>query len=193
MDDEKGTKSVKLPTFDGELKKFQLWWVRFAAYATVFKFIKALAIGGELILAGVRQDTVIPDTDTDKDAKEAARNRNALAMASLTMAFTSDATMGLVYKAMTTDWPGGLAHVVVEALFKKYQPQDTITRVELRLMLNGVKMKKGSNPATIFEQLSTIENRYNTTTRRLDDEDKIAVVLSAVPDEYQAMLTNEQR
>jgi hypothetical protein len=27
MDDEKGTKSVKLPTFDGELKKFQLWWV----------------------------------------------------------------------------------------------------------------------------------------------------------------------
>jgi hypothetical protein len=41
--------------------------------------------------------------------------------------------------------------------------------------------------------LSTIENRYNTTTRRLDDEDKIAVVLSAAPDEYQAMLTNEQR
>ena len=27
MDDEKGMKSVKLPTFDGEIKKFQLWWV----------------------------------------------------------------------------------------------------------------------------------------------------------------------
>jgi hypothetical protein len=78
MDDDKGTKSVKLPTFDGEMKKFQLWWVWFAAYATVFKFIKALAIGGETILAGVQQDTVIPDTDTDKDAKEAAQNQNAL-------------------------------------------------------------------------------------------------------------------
>jgi hypothetical protein len=44
----------------------------------VFKFIKALAIGGESILAGVQQDTVIPDTDTDKDAKEAAQNQNAL-------------------------------------------------------------------------------------------------------------------
>jgi Zinc knuckle len=40
--------------------------------------------------------------------------------------------------------------------------------------------------------LSTIKNRYNTMTRRLDDEDKIAVVLSAAPDEYQAMLMNEQ-
>jgi gag-polypeptide of LTR copia-type/Zinc knuckle len=192
MDDERGTKSVKLPTLDGELKKFQLWWVRFMAYATVFKFIKALTIGGESILTGVRQDKVIPDMDTDKNAKEAAQSHSALAMASLTMAFTSDVTMGLVYKAMTTDWPSGLAHMVVEALFKKYQPQDTITRVELRLMLNGVKMKKGSNPATIFEQLSTIKNRYNTMTRRLDDEDKIAVVLSAAPDEYQAMLMNEQ-
>jgi hypothetical protein len=44
MDDEKGTKSVKLPTFNGELKKFQLWWVQFTAYVTMFKFIRHLPV-----------------------------------------------------------------------------------------------------------------------------------------------------
>ncbi len=54
-------------------------------------------------------------------------------MANLSMAFTSEkGKMGLVYKAMTPEWPGGLAYLVVEALNKKYRPQGTITRVKLR-------------------------------------------------------------
>ena len=77
-------------------------------------------------------------------------------MANLSMAFTSEGSMGLIYKAMTPDWPGGLAYLVVEQLFKKYQPQDTVTRVELRQMLSKVRMKKGVDPATLFEQLASI-------------------------------------
>jgi hypothetical protein len=53
-----------------------------------------------------------------------------------------------MWKAMTPEWPSGLAHLVVEALFKKYQPQDMITRVELRQILNGIKMKKGEERRT---------------------------------------------
>ena len=82
-------------------------------------------------------------------------------MANLSMAFTSEGTMGLVYKAMTPDWPGGLTYLVTEALNKKYRPQDTITRVELRQKLNKVAMKKNQDPATLFEQVSSIENQYN--------------------------------
>lgn len=29
-------KGVKLPTLDGDGKKFQLWWTRFCAYASVY-------------------------------------------------------------------------------------------------------------------------------------------------------------
>ena len=100
--------------------------------------------------------------------------------------------MGLVWKAMTPEWPSGLAHLVVEALFKKYQPQDIITRVELRQMLNGIKMKKGEDPVTLFEQISSIENKYNKNGK-IDEEDLIAVVLDAAPSDYQSVLTIEQR
>ena len=102
------------------------------------------------------------------------------------MAFTSEAAIGLVYKTMSTKWPSGLAHLVVAALFKKYQPQDTITRVELRQVLkNEIKMKNGMDPSTLFEQISSVKNKYNTVTKKIDEDDLIALVLdNASPAEY---------
>jgi hypothetical protein len=49
----------------------------------------------------------VPDTSTPAGRALAkvqamAKQQNATAMANLTMAFTSEATMGLVYKAKTT-------------------------------------------------------------------------------------------
>jgi hypothetical protein len=151
MESASDAKSWRLPVFDGMYEKFQIWWVRFIAFATVFKFAEALKSGGESALIGLRDADMIDETTNDGKEQAAAKKRNAIAMANLTMAFTSETTMGLVWKAMSSDWPGGLAHLVVTSLFKKYQPQDTITRVELRQMLNGVKMKKGENPVTLFE------------------------------------------
>ncbi len=117
-------------------------------------------------------------------------------MANFIMSFTSEVTIGLVYKAKSTNWPGGLAHLVVAALAKKYQPQHTtITRIEQRQKLNKIKMKKNEDPAKLFEQISQIENkyRYNTAAFTIDEADLIAVVLDAAPKEYQAVLTAEQR
>jgi hypothetical protein len=155
---------------------------------------KALTIGGEADMPDHESDD--PDLTTSKGKNQiAAKKRNAAAMANLTMAFNSEATMGLVFKAKTQDWPSGLAHLVVSALFKKYQPQDTITRVELRQRLSAVRMKKkkSEDPATLFEQISSIEYKYNTSTKHIDEEDLIAVILDAAPMEYQSILTTEQR
>ena len=73
----------------------------------------------------------------------------------------------------------------------KYQPQDTVTRVEVQQMLKKVAMKKRDDPATLFEQICSIKNRYSKT--RIDEGDLIAVVLDAAPKEYQSVLTYEQR
>ena len=162
------------------------------AFAAVCKFVEALMIGGEPDLPANESDVIDLKTPAGL-LSSAAKKRNALAMASLTMAFLSEATLGLVYKAKTTAWPSGLAHLVVAALYKKYQPQDIITRVEMRQKLNGVRMKRGQDPSTLFEQISAIENRYNTSARKIDEEDLIAVVLDSAPVEYQGLLTAEER
>ena len=49
-----------------------------------------MTIGRESVLTGIKEDTVIDTTTNPGKEQEAAKNRNALAMASLLMAFTSD-------------------------------------------------------------------------------------------------------
>jgi hypothetical protein len=183
---------VRLPEFDGAHKNFQVWWTRFMAFAAVMKITQALKIGGEVNMP-MTEDTIIVETTDVGKLQAVAVRRNAIAMANLTMAFTSETTINVVYKAMSIEWPSGLAHLVVAALFKKYRPQDTITRVELRQVLNAIKMKKGTDPATLFEQISSVENKYNTATKKIDQDDLIAVVLDAAPTEYRSLLTSEQQ
>jgi hypothetical protein len=60
-------------------------------------------------------------------------------------------------------------------------------------MLNKVSMKPNSNPAVIFEQISTIKNRYCAGTQTIDSEDLIAVVLDAATKEYSSIMQCEQR
>ena len=125
--------------------------------------------------------------------QEAAKKRNTVAMANLTMAFMTETTMGLVYKAMFNDWPGGLAHEVMATLLKKYKPEDMISRVKLRQKMSEVKMKKNDDPATLFEQLSAIENQYNRATQQIDEEDMIATMISVAPSKYKPIVSAEQR
>jgi hypothetical protein len=63
-------------------------------------------------------------------------------MASFSMAFTTDKAMNIVYAASTDGWPEGEAYLVVKNLMKKYRPQDTASKIEMRQQLARIKMKK---------------------------------------------------
>jgi hypothetical protein len=82
-----------------------------------------------------------------------------LAMASFTMAFTREGIMGLVSKAKIKEWPEGLAYLVAQELSRKFKPNDIISEVGMRQKLNQVSMKKGSDPAILFESLAAIEGQ----------------------------------
>ena len=191
MSDGAVARKLELPTFDGTPAKFQMWWTRFKAYAAVMGFLPAIQIVKEVNMP-TDESEEIDETQEEGKKKAAAKRRNALAVANLTMAFTTEATICLVYESVTEEWPSGLAHRIVDALFKKYQPQDTMTKVELRQQLNKVSLKKTEDPAKLFEQIAAIQNRYNTASKKIDEEDLIATVLEKAPKEYQALLTGEQ-
>jgi hypothetical protein len=77
--------------------------------------------------------------------------------------------------------------------FNKYSPDNRISRVELRSMLNGVTMvKNAEDPSELFEQVSAIQNRYDTAVPQIDDEELIAVVMGAAPEKYLSVITCEQ-
>ena len=54
-------------------------------------------------------------------------------------------------------------------------------------------MKPNDNPKKLFEQISMVQNAFNGPNQKVDEDDLIAVVLDAAPEQYKAVLTNEQR
>jgi hypothetical protein len=81
-------------------------------------------------------------------------------------------------------------YMIADALRHKYQPQDTMTRVELCHQLNKVTMKKGDGPPTLL--LEQIRTDKHALTRMIEKEDLTAVVIDAAPQEYQSVLVSEQ-
>jgi hypothetical protein len=66
--------------------------------------------------------------------------------------------MQIIYAACTEGWPGGGAYLVVKESMKRYCPLDSISRVEMRLQLSKIAMRKGMEPSILFTTLTSIQN-----------------------------------
>jgi len=185
-------KSIRLPTFDGQAKNFQVWWIRFTAFCAVYKCQQACRPVAETDLPATEAEADVLDAEDDENAPAiAARKRNDTVFANLTLAFTTSDLLLLVMRAKDQHWPSGLAWKIIQGLSRMYQPADTISRVEIRRELNQVKMKANEDPKTLFAQLGKIQ--LKSIDHPIEMEDLIAVVLDAAPVEYQGVLTAEQR
>jgi hypothetical protein len=191
-DDEHVSRKATLPKFGGAHKDFQTWWTRFLAFAAVYQFTQVLTGTPETDLPS--SDAAVIDTSTDPGKRQKlAKDRNNIAMEHFTMPFTSAQTLGLIYKAQDASWPAGLAHKVVTALKSKYKPVDMVSLVEMRQAMAKVSMKKNEEPSSLFEKICEMENRFSRSQITITDEEKIATVLAAAPNEYIPLLTAEQR
>jgi len=180
------------PTFDGSHSKFALWWKKFRAFAYLNGFGEAIQETRDPDLPSSYFSSI--DINSDEGKRQLlAKKRNDLAISSFTMAFLKEGTIGIITRTITEDWPTGLGYLVVKGLMQRYRPIDTITKVELRQKLNKITMKKGSDPSLLFEELNGIEERYMTPGNKIDEAELIAIVLDVATDEYQAVLTAEQR
>ena len=182
MDEEKLSKFVKLPTFDGDEEKFQLWLVRFEAYATCCGFRAAVGDAPEADLPESAAITLNLDPKTDKTAKVAAAvNCNSVAMATLTMAMTTNKTMGALNEAKDNLWPSGVAWKVIKKLKEKTQPMDMMAAVELRhRSLSAVTMKRNKDPKEMFENIANTKARYVKPGSTIPEDELVAVVIGDV-------------
>ena len=187
MSDETNS-SVKLPVFDGEAKKYQSWWIRFQAYSRVKGFNVALRKSADL---PVKEEDVdaLDASNVNEKKKIVAVKKNALAMAHITMALGSESLLNKVNTVSSDEWPGGLAYKLIESLKEEYQPEDRVATVEMKRQMSKVKMRKYEKPSKLIEQIMMIENQFSGHAKKLDEEDKIAMVLEKAPKDYASVLT----
>jgi hypothetical protein len=147
--------TAKVPTFNGDVKKFILWLVRLQAFAVMKKFSRAIQEAGDADLPA--EEKLFNADAAKKKKEEQALKENAYAFAYLTIAITSEKLLGVIKAAKTTKFPNGLAFMVMNALKKKYMPQDMVTKVELRQESMRIKMSGKEDPSTLFEQLAKVK------------------------------------
>jgi hypothetical protein len=69
---------------------------------------------------------------------------------------------------------------------KKFKPQDATSNLEFTQALMRVKMSPKENPATLFTQISTLQNMFGVY-----DTDEQQLI--AFPTEYKAVVATERR
>jgi hypothetical protein len=109
------------------------------------------------------------------------------------MAFTTDKAMNMVFAVATEGWQEGEAYLVVNKLMKKYRPLETVLKNEMGQKLSRIKMKKRMDPSPLFERLTSIQNQYLGSGKRLDKDQLIAIILDIHTEEYHAILTIERK
>ena len=178
----------QVPIFWGGQEDFQEWWMRFKGHAARHRFIAALSKVKEKDLPD-EDDTNIDETTDIGKKQAAAKQQNADAMDSLIIACRSPTLVSYIYQAQSSEWPGGLAHVVVGRLMSVYQPDASSTESDIRRAMNGVKMNVGEEPATLFAKLNRIKNRFNANGKSvIKDSSLVTLVYEVAPMEYAPVL-----
>jgi hypothetical protein len=81
-DDALWHKSVRMPTFNGIEGEFQIFWVRYRAYAEVHDFARALVIDPDMPSSNL---VLVDETTATGKLQKAAIKRNKIAMANFTL------------------------------------------------------------------------------------------------------------
>ena len=108
-----------------------------------------------------------------------AKKQNAITYGNLTTAFESPSLIGMLMRAQTPDWPSGLVSLGVKHLFDKFEPQDTMSLINMNCLKQQIGLKTlESNPQMIFEQIAALENQFKTP---MSDSEKLVIVIQKVP------------
>ena len=131
------------------------------------------------------------DDTTVKKKKDVLRNDKAIA--SFTLAFTTNELLYMMMESQTDEWSDGQTWTAMKKLQEKYRPSDTMSMVDEIIALNNIKMKKDDDPSKLLERIMVVETKHNTKARKISETDKIAIVISQAPRACRSIITAEQR
>ena len=183
------SKSVSVPSFNGKNEEYEMFWIRFQAYASLKGFEVSIDPEQMDVELPVKYNVFDTDADIMKIEKEAIK-RNSQAVAAFTLAFKTPALMNLINEGKTADYPNGLAYLIAKEMRDQYKPQDRVTKVEAINALRAIRCKKNQRPDKFFNKLSTAKSKY---IAEITDEMLINEVMVKAPEKYKAVIATECR
>ena len=118
--DAESHKTMKVPTFSGENKDYQAWWMRFTAFAALMGFSAALSTTQLPNLPATEAEVTGTNGDTEEQKKARAMHNKARLY--LILAMVKESLLFTMMQTATAAWPGGLVHEFITKLQAKFKP-----------------------------------------------------------------------
>ena len=131
MNESNGTKTVRVPVFDGEEESYQAWWIKFRANAKITWFAKEICTEPELDLPNSQSESdAFTGSGDETKKKEAAVEINDAEMANLTLALTSNEFINMIIRSQNKERTDGLACNLLKQLIEKHKPEGIMSLVD---------------------------------------------------------------
>ena len=179
-----GVPALKVPVYSGKKEDFQMWWFQFKAHATLHGY-------AELMVPTKHSDlpNAFAEGPNDTAAQKKMRDKHTMALCHLLQAMGNrQSSVSYVMKTVTTEWPGGLVHKVVESMLKAHNPKDVAAHLELKVKLQKLSLGPNEDPENLFTEITTIQSEY----KNVPEMDLIAAVIGALPQDYKEVMTSLQ-
>ena len=143
---------MRVPVFDGDEASFQTWWTCFRACAKIAGFSKAIETNPETDMPNSQSDVDGLAGDTAENKKKlAAVGRNDAAMASSTLALTTDELTSVVMSVQSDECPDVLACEVAKQSLETCEPEGIMSLVDENIALSKIRMGQNEDPAKTFD------------------------------------------
>jgi len=115
---------------------------------------------------------------------------NAAAMAYLTHMLVNNRAISCIEKAKTTEYPNGLAHLLLKRLDQKFMPKGGFTMSGLRDQLRKLKFKDKDDPNEFFEKIAGIKNlsMQLDQTDSISKDELVSHMITATPGKYMSCI-----
>lgn len=128
----KSTRTVQAPIFSRKKTQFGIWYPRFKTYSVTKGISEALYSDFDLS----SDPNAVPTVEADKKEHMSKLAKNTSAAVVLILAFITVPLLDIIISTKTTEYPGGITHLAIKKLFRKYPLQDNISNVEAESKLS---------------------------------------------------------
>ena len=161
----------KILTFDGNVSSWSMWKVKFQAKANLSQY-------GHLL----KSDSKAPNPINEKDDFEKFMNANNLGFNELILAMKLETDLCMVADSTNSNLPGGDLKVAWDKLNAKYEPKDTLTKIDLIQKLDNLKLEELPDCERWMTKLETIRRTLNVSfNKQMSDEDLIMTMYKNLP------------
>ena len=67
---------------------------------------------------------------------------------------------------------------MVKELHEKYKPDGIVSLADRKIELNQIRTDSNEDPTKRFDRIKTVETKFNTKTKKINQEELIVVVLT---------------